>query len=101
MPPGKRTLYFRDLFALLPFQVNERKFVFAYYVVTPTYAAEDLKDVVYRVKIHPVDGNSCKVSCYDPLTDSSVQIRIRDRSAKSLTIDLSAIDTPRLLVIEE
>ena len=101
MPSGKRTLYFRDLFALLPFQVNERKFVFAYYVVSPTYSAEDLKDVVYRVKIHPVDGNSCKVSCYDPLTDSSVKIRIRDRSTKSLTIDLSTVDTPRLLVLEE
>jgi hypothetical protein len=101
MPPGKRTLYFRDLFALLPFQVNERKFVFAYYIVSPTYSAEDLKDAVYRARIHPVDGNSCKVSCYDPLTDSSVKIRIRDRSHESLTVDLPTVDTPRLLVVEE
>jgi len=101
MPAGNRTLCFRDLFALLPFQVNGRKFVFAYYVVSPTYSIEDLKDEVYRVKIHPVDGNRCKVFCYDPLTDSSVKIRVRDRSTKSLTIDLSTIDTPRLIVVEE
>ncbi len=101
LTPAKRTLYFRDLFALLPFQVSERKFVFAYYVVSPTYSIEDLRDEVYRIKIHPVDGNSCKISCYNPLTDSSVRIRIRDRSPESLTVELSSVDTPRLLVVEE
>jgi len=101
MPEGKRPLYFRDLCTALPFQVNERKFVFAFYVMSPTYPVEDLKDVTYRVTIRPLDGPRCKVSYYDPLADRSIPIRTRERTDDSLTVDLPTIDTPRLLTIEE
>ena len=101
MPDGKRPLYFRDLFTALPFQVTERKFVFAFYVMTANYNVEDLKETTYRVAIRPVNGAACKLSGYDPLADRAVPVKVIDRGADALTVELPTIDTPRLLTIEE
>ncbi len=101
MPEGKRSLYFRHLFAVLPFQVNARKFVFAVYVMSPTYPEEDLKDVTYRLTLRPLAGRSAKVRYYDPLADRDLPARIHERGPASLALDLPVTDTPRLLVVEE
>jgi len=94
-------LWFRDLFAVLPFQVTERKFVFALYEMTPNYNVEDLKDVPYRLTIRPLAGERSQVSYYDPIADKMLTATVAERKAESLTIELPIIDTPRLLTIEE
>ena len=101
MPEGRRTLYYRDLFTLLPFQLSQRKFVIAYYVMSPTYALEDLKEEIYRLKITPFNGQRCSLSVYDPLADRMVETVVREKSSDALTLDLPTIDTPRLLIVEE
>ena len=101
MPEGKRPLYYRDLFAALPFQVTDRKFVLAFYVMTPNYNVEDIEPVPYRVAIRPLNGKRCKISFYDPLADRTVPVKVVERSADSLTVELPTIDTPRLLIAEE
>ena len=101
MPEGKPTLWFRDLFTVLPFQVTEKKFVIALYEMTPNYNVEDLKDVPYRLTLRPLAGERCQVSYYDPLSDKTLAATVTERKADSLTIELPIIDTPRLLTIEE
>jgi len=100
-PKEGPTLWFRDLFTVLPFQVTERKFVFALYEMTPNYNVEDLKDVPYRLTLRPLAGERCQVSYYDPLADNTLPATVAERKADSLTIELPIIDTPRLLTIEE
>ena len=101
MPDGKRPLYFCDLFTALPFQVTDKKFVIAFYVMTPNYNIEDLKDVAYRVTLRPVDGEHAKLGYYDPLADRGVPVKIVEKAGDAVTVELPTIDTPRLLTIEE
>jgi hypothetical protein len=100
-PDERRALWFRDLFALLPFQVTDRKFVLALYEMTPSYNIEDLRDVPYRIAIRPLDGKRCKLTYYDPLADKTLSARVVERQDGSLTVELPVIDTPRLLTVEE
>jgi hypothetical protein len=101
MPEGQRTLTYRDLFALLPFQVTERKFVFAAYVMSPTYSVEDLPETPYRVTLRPFVGPRCAVRGYDPLADRDVPVRAVAADDASLTLEIPVIDTPRLILIDE
>jgi hypothetical protein len=101
LPEGKRPLYFRDLFTLLPFQVAERKFVFAVYVMSPTYNVEDLPETTYRVMLRPFAGPKCTVACTDPLANRAVDVEVVAATDSALTLDVPTIDTPRLLIIEE
>jgi hypothetical protein len=101
MPAGTRTLYFHDLFTVLPFQVNARKFVFAVYVMSPTYPQEDLAEQPWRVALRPVGGVDATVSGVDPLSGRAVPVTVRERARESLTVEVPATDTPRLLVVEE
>jgi len=100
-PEGKPTLRFSDLFAVLPFQVAERKFVVAIYEMTPNYNIEDLGDTPYRIRIAPLAARRCKLAYYDPIADTTLRVRVVERSADALTLDLPVVDTPRLLTIEE
>ncbi|MFP4055492.1 MAG: hypothetical protein ACLF0G_01340 [Candidatus Brocadiia bacterium] len=101
MPEGKPTLTYRELFALLPFQVSEGKFVFAVYVMSPTYPIEDLAEVTYRVTLRPLDGPRCSLRYYDPLADRDLAPRVVERRPEALTVEVPTIDTPRLLIVEE
>ena len=101
MPDGRRTLCFRDLLAVLPFQVTERKFVVAVYVMSPAYNVEDLAEETWRLTLGNIDGRAARVSLYDPLADASPSVNVLKRGEKSVTFELPVIDTPRLLVLEE
>jgi len=100
-PEGKPTLWFRDLFAVLPFQVTEKRFVLALYEMTPNYSVEELPDAPYRLTIRPVEGKTTRASYYDPLADKALPVKVVERGEHALTIELPVIDTPRLLSIEE
>ena len=100
MPEGKPALYFRDLFTVLPFQVTARKFVIAYYVMSPVYPMEDLEETTYRVTLRGVRG-AATLSGYDPLSGRTVRQPVHQRAGDAIILDLPTIDTPRLLTIEE
>ncbi|HUT33026.1 MAG TPA: hypothetical protein VNE39_06080 [Planctomycetota bacterium] len=101
MPEGKPTLWFSDLFAVLPFQVTEKKFVIALYEMTPNYNVEEMKDTPYRLTLRPVKGKDCKLAYYDPLADKMLPAKVVQRGEDALTLELPIIDTPRLLTLEE
>jgi len=94
-------LWHSDLFAVLPFQVSERKWVIALYEMTPNYNVEEMKDTPYRLSLRPVAGTKCKLACYDPLANKTLPVKVLERGEDALTIELPIIDTPRLLSIEE
>ncbi len=98
--PTHPNLYNRDVFAFLPFQVNKTKFVIPYYVMT-----RDMRRALppenYTVDIGGLKGKRAKVSAYDPLTDATVPLRIVERGDAHLKVQLSAIDSPRLLIVDE
>jgi len=101
MPPGKPTLRYRDLFAVLPFQLDERRFVFAYYLMSPVYNVEDLAPTACRLSIAPLRAPGATLSCYDPLADRQVAVKVVERGTDALVVELIALDTPRLLIVEE
>ena len=101
MLEGQRTLCFRDLFAVLPFQVTDHRFVVAVYVMSPVYNVEDLAEETWRLTLSPVAGPRCAVSLYDPLADKAVPVRVVWRAAGSVVVELPVTDTPRLLVVAE
>ncbi|NQT54107.1 hypothetical protein HQ576_18775, partial [bacterium] len=101
LPGGKRPLFYRDLFTVLPFQVNERKFVFAIYVMSPEYAQEDLKDTTYRLTVRPIQSATVRLRYYDPLTDRVLTPEVLKHGKGFHTVSLPVTDTPRLLIVEE
>ena len=101
MPPGKPTLRYRDLVAVLPFQLDERRFAFAYYLMSPNYNVEDMPEATCRLSIAPLHAERATLTCYDPLADREVEVKVIERRGDGLVVDLPTVDTPRLLTIEE
>jgi hypothetical protein len=98
--PEHPTLYNREVFAFLPYQVNARRFVIPYYVMTRD-VSRDLRPERYEVRIGGVRGEGAAVLAYDPLTDRSVPVTVRAADRDSLTLLLTAADYPYLLTIQE
>jgi hypothetical protein len=97
---GQPPLHNREVLAVLPYQVNARRFVIAYYVMTrdlrQTLAAED-----YTVELGGLNAAGADISVYDPVTGSAVPVKVHAREQDKLSLTLSATDTPRLLVVQE
>lgn len=93
-------LEYRELFTLLPFQVNDNKFVVGAYVLNPN-DLNPLKPMTFNVKLSNLGGAGAKLSYYDPFLGSSQPINVLSRDANSVTIEISAVDYPRLIVIED
>ena len=104
----------RDFFAFLPFQLSAKRFAVPYYAVTLNAgqawrpglgpldpARYDLPDEEYDVTVGNCAGRGAKVSAYDPLRGSVVPVRVLAASASTLTVRLSATDSPRVLLIDE
>lgn len=92
-------LYNRNVFVLLPFQVNAKRFVIPYYVMTRDIA-KALKPEKFTVEIEGIKGNS-SVTAYDPIEDTDVPVAVKKRRSNSLTLEMSATDYPYLLNIQE
>jgi len=92
-------LYNRDVFAFLPFQVNEKRFVIPYYVMTRDIA-NDLKPEKFTVEIKGIKGRSASVTVYDPIEDKNVPVENKKSSSESLSLELTATDYPYLLTIQ-
>ena len=61
----------------------------------------DLPPETFRVHIGGVDGRSARIGAGDPLTGTSVSVKVVSRARRALVIQLPATDSPRLLKIEE
>ena len=94
-----KTLWQRDVFAFLPFQCHERKFVVAVYTMTYD-VMKPMAEERYRLTIANLGGMPRSVRCYDPLTDKTVPIIVRQRDKGTLVVEVTVTDYPRLLEIE-
>ena len=93
-------LYNREVLAVLPYQVNEHRFVIAYYVMTRDVVAE-LAPERYTVTLTGIASRRARVRGYDPITYGDVPASIDGRTEESITLDIMATDYPRLLIIDE
>jgi hypothetical protein len=89
----------RDVFAFLPFQVNARKFVTAFYVMTRDIK-RDLPAEKFALTIRGLDPRA-HFSVYDPILDRRQKIRGLSGHGGAVIIELSARDYPALLEVEE
>ena len=93
-------LYDRDVFAFLPFQVNQHKFVIPYYVMT----RDIMKDLIpekftLEVEAKELEGE-LQVEAYDPISDTIIPVEVKQQQRK-LTLTVTATDYPCLLTIKE
>jgi hypothetical protein len=105
------SLYNREVFAFLPFQVTNTKFVVPVYVMTRNVEQEyeggssptrfDLPAEKYKMVIGGVYGQGATASATDPLTGATVPVQIVGHSAESITVEMEVTDSPRLLSIED
>jgi hypothetical protein len=93
-------LHNREVLAVLPYQVNARRFVIAYYVMTRDVRvplpAED-----YTLDLDGLKAVGAQFSAYDPLTGQAVPIKVHVAEQNRLVLSLPATDTPRLLTVQE
>jgi hypothetical protein len=88
-------LWQREAFALLPFQVDDKKFVIAYYAMTYD-ATKPWEAQTYRVKIAGLPSQA-DVTAYDPVRNESVALKIVESTPTAVTVELPVTDYPRLL----
>jgi hypothetical protein len=94
-------LYNREVLAVLPYQVNAKRFVIAYYVMTRD-VRQTLEPEQYVVELGGLRASGAKLSAYDPFTDKAVPLESHPSERQdSLTLSLSTTDYPRLLIVEE
>ncbi|HHP7229384.1 MAG TPA: hypothetical protein ACFCUY_00820 [Xenococcaceae cyanobacterium] len=93
-------LYDRDVLAFLPFQVNAKRFVIPYYVMTRDIA-KALKPEKFTLEIKGVKANGTSITAYDPIQDKTIQAQVKSSKSDSLWLELTATDYPYLLIIQE
>lgn len=93
-------LYNRDVFAFLPFQVNAKRFIIPYYVMTRD-VAKDLPPEQFTVLIKGLKGENASISAYDPIKNKDVPVVIKSKGLDSLELVLTATDYPYLLTVQE
>jgi hypothetical protein len=93
-------LFDREVFVVLPYQVNARRFIIPYYVMTRD-VMQDLPPEAFTVQIKGLRSDRLSVTVYDPIQDKTVPVTVRGRGSDTLSLDLTATDYPYLLTIEE
>jgi hypothetical protein len=93
-------LYNRDVFAFLPYQVNSKRFVIPYYVMTRDIT-KDLPPEQFTVQMKGIKGDGASVTVYDPINDKDVPVNITAKGADTLSVNLTATDYPYLLILQE
>ena len=93
-------LYNREVLTVLPYQVNKKRFVIGYYVMTrdvrQTFEPEE-----YTLELGGLNPVGAKLSAYDPFTNASVELKLHTLEPDKLVVSLSATDYPRFLVVQE
>jgi hypothetical protein len=99
-PSAHPPLFDRDVLAVLPFQVNAKKFVIPFYVVTRDIR-RDLPEEKFTVAIKGLAGKGAKLTAYDPVLDRRKDVRVVSAEGDTLKLELAATDYPVLLEVEE
>jgi hypothetical protein len=90
-------LWQRDALAVLPWQINEQKFVIAVYAMTYD-VTKPWADQSYRLGLAVFPDRDIEVACYDPMEDRNIAIEKNVADGK-VTVTLPVSDHPRLLEI--
>jgi hypothetical protein len=93
-------LYNRELFTFLPYQVNDKKFVIPYYVMTRDIR-ENLAPENYELCIKGFREGKLQVKIYDPLQDRYLPAVSVEQQQDRAIINLETADYPYLLIVEE
>jgi hypothetical protein len=93
-------LWYRDLFAVLPYQVDAHHFVIPVYVMSYDLR-EHLPGMTFRITLRNVDGTTAAVSYYDPITDRQLTAPVLHRSRSSIEVAVAATDYPRLVEVRD
>jgi hypothetical protein len=96
-PPG----YDQERFAFLPYQVNAKKFVIPYYIMTADITKPMTSWEVYTVNIQGINGIGATVTAYDPLNDTTLPMTTNAGTDNTISVNLVAADYPYLLIIQE
>ncbi len=94
------TLYNRDVFAFLPYQVNPHRFVIPYYVMTRD-VMQDLPPEQFTLRIKGLKGKGTTVVAYDPIKNSDVSVEVQERGVDTILLNVTAGDYPYLLIVQE
>lgn len=89
-----------DAVAILPFQVNTRKFIVGAYVMTQDFP-EALAAQRYTITISGVAGDKASVTYYSPDADSIEPLTVVAKNAQAVSVQVALTDVPRLIEIEE
>lgn len=89
-----------DALALLPFQVNDRRFVIAHYAVTRDIRVDMAAEEI-TVDIIGLRRTGLGLALYDPLTDHWSGARAETIGDSAIRLALTVTDSPRLLVAQE
>ncbi|TDF99685.1 PA14 domain-containing protein [Paenibacillus piri] len=108
------TVYHRDEFAVLPYQLNDHKFAVGYYVVTRNSLHDwdkdrdpldtgryNMPEQQFELTLSNVLGANAKLSVYDPIQDTTVPLEAASADGSTLTVNVQSVDYPRILLIEE
>lgn len=93
------SLWQRETFAALPFQVNPKRFIIAIYqmsfdVLNPP------RPGTYRLTIKNLPNWATFHDYYDPLYNMTAPYKVVHRAANTFTIEIEASDSPRLLLLD-
>lgn len=93
-------LTFEDVLAVLPFQLDDRTFLVATYVMSRNIL-EPVTPRHLTLTLSNVDGRAALVSGHDPLRGEAVQVEVRSRTRSTVEVALPVTDYPYLLLIQE
>jgi hypothetical protein len=91
-------LWYRDLLAVLPYQLDAHGFVVPLYVMSYDLSRR-LPEMSFRVTLGHLDGTTAEVSYYDPITDQQLTALVLHRDRTSIEVAVSAADYPRLIEV--
>ena len=88
-----------EVFAFLPFQVNEGRHVVALYVATYD-ALKPMPEERYRLVVRGLAAPPRSARLLDPLTGRSTEMGVVVRDGGAVQVDVPVMDYPRLLILD-
>ncbi|MDR3633813.1 MAG: hypothetical protein P4L84_08250 [Isosphaeraceae bacterium] len=97
---GPVPLRHQDVFAFLPFQASATRHIVAVYVATYD-ATRPMPEERYRLGIRGFAAVPRSARLLDPVTGRSTAVALRAQAQDAVEADVSVLDYPRLLVLDE
>lgn len=96
---GKAPLGHPDVFAFLPFQVNDERHIAAVYVATYD-ALRPMPEERYRLDVRGLAAPPREARLYDPVTGRSSRVKATAQGDGVMRVDVEVTDYPRLLILD-